>query len=389
MKLLSALCAPLLLATPAAPCSAFLVVGDGLVLYANNEDYSDPETRLWFVPPEEGCYGAMYLGYANRFPQGGMNEKGLCFDGFATAERLMEEQEGKSPLGARPIERAMETCATVGEVVAFFEAYDLRPLLTHAMLQFADASGDAVILEGDTFLRKTGDFQVVTNFYQSAQEDDLAQCPRYAAAVGVLAERESTSVEVCEEALSAAAQRGKGVATLYSNVFDLKRRKARIYLFHDFERAVELDLAEELAKGERSLRLPDLFPANVAFESFAARNQLSLEERIAARRGPELSEAQLEAFTGAFRLELIGLPHNLSLRREGVGLVAESTTLLRSSGGSLVLHSASADEFFAITSSGEVTLRFARDEEGRVTGFTLLAGGRELVAERVREEEGR
>jgi hypothetical protein len=50
MKLLHALLALALLASPAVPCSAFLVVGQGSVLFGNNEDYWNPETRVWCVP---------------------------------------------------------------------------------------------------------------------------------------------------------------------------------------------------------------------------------------------------------------------------------------------------------------------------------------------------
>ena len=54
------------------------------------------------------------------------------------------------------------------------------------MLMFSDKSGDSVIIEGDEFVRKEGSFQVVTNFYQSRQENDRAMCPRFDSAVGML-----------------------------------------------------------------------------------------------------------------------------------------------------------------------------------------------------------
>ena len=282
MKPLRAALALSLLTAPTLPCTGFLLVGDGRVLFGNNEDYRDPETRVWFVPARDGRHGVMYLGFANGFPQGGMNDAGLAFDGFATAEHPLTGQEGKLAMWGNPIVRAMETCATVDEVVALLEGIDLRPLLTRAMLFFADASGDSVIVEGDTFLRKQGPFQLVTNFYQSDFDDDLAQCPRFAAATEVLESRAPASVELCTRALSASAQRGQEVATLYSNVFDLEARTAHLYLFHDFEHAVVLDLAEELAKGARTLRLCELFPRSDAWEAYVERRQR--EDRAAGAR---------------------------------------------------------------------------------------------------------
>jgi hypothetical protein len=270
MKLLGALLAVSLTCASALPCTGFLVVGDGRVLFGNNEDFWNPETRVWFVPATGARHGVMYLGFDNGFPQGGMNDAGLAFDGFATSPTPLTQQEGKRAFPGNPISEAMETCATVDEVVTFLEGVDLTPLLTRAMLFFADANGDSVIVEGDTFLRKQGDFQAITNFYQSAQDDDLAQCPRYAAAVRILEAREETSLDVCTQALSASAQRGRRVASLYSNVFDLEARTAHLYLLYDFEHPVVLDLDEELAKGARTLRLPDLFPPSPAYEQYSA-----------------------------------------------------------------------------------------------------------------------
>ncbi len=383
MKPLPAALATLLLAVPALPCSAFLVVGAGAVLFGNNEDYWNPETRVWFVPAAEGRHGVMYLGYDNGFPQGGMNDAGLAFDGFATGSHPLHEQDGKPVFDGNPITEVMETCATVEEAIAFLERIDLRAYCTRAMLFFADASGDSVIVEGDAFVRKQDDFQVVTNFYQSAQDDDLAQCSRYASVVRVLEAREDTSLEVCTRALSAAAQRGRRVATLYSNVFELKTRTVRLYLFHDFEHPIVLDLDEELAKGERILRLADLFPPNPAFEEYAARQRKTLEKRIADRRGPSLSTQTLETYSGEYDLELQGETHRITIRREEDHLVATSDDLFSGTGGALPLHSVSPTEFFAISLQSEITVRFGRDDQGAVTGFMLAASGLELEATRV------
>ena len=384
MKPLLAVLASALLAAPAIPCSAFVVVGDGRILFANNEDFFDPDTYVWFVPAKDGRHGAMYLGYGNGFPQGGMNDAGLAFDGFATEPNPMKAQDGKEAYHSNTslLAEVMETCSTVDDVVAFFERIDLRPILTRAMLFYADANGDAVIVEGDVILRKSGDVQAVTNFYQSECEDPMAACPRYAAAMRVLEQRKRTSVELCEKALSAAAQRGDRVATLYSNVFDLKARTARLYLFHDYDNAVELDLAEELAKGERKLKLPELFPRNRGFERFYERSDQAISERIAARAGPRPSLATLKALEGEYDLALDGKPVRVTLKRRLRQLEAESE-IYAQLGGKLRFHAASKTEFFAITRSLEQTLRFRLGDDGRATGFTLEQGGVERRATRV------
>jgi len=385
MKLLNALVVVSLTCASALPCTGFLVVGNGRVLFGNNEDYLDPETRVWFIPATGDRHGVMYLGFDNRFPQGGMNDAGLAFDGFATSPKPLTGQGGKRVFQGNPISEAMETCSTVEEVIVLLEGIDMSILLTPAMLFFADANGDSVIIEGDEFLRKEGEFQAVTNFYQSEQDDDLAQCPRYAAAVGILEAREETSLEVCTRALSASAQRGRKIATLYSNVFDLEARTAHLYLLYDFEHPIVLDLAEELEKGARTLRLPDLFPPNPAFEEYAARQTITIEERIAARRGPVLADEVLESLEGDYVLEISGSTIQIAIQREGDALEATSP-LFAPAQGSVVFHSATPDEFFVINDIGELGAQFHRDETGTATGFTLDVDGRKLEATRVSSE---
>ena len=52
------------------------------VLFCNNEDWSNPNTRIWFVPSSEH-YGCAYVGFDNAWGQGGLNTKGLAFDWVA------------------------------------------------------------------------------------------------------------------------------------------------------------------------------------------------------------------------------------------------------------------------------------------------------------------
>jgi hypothetical protein len=198
----------------------------------------------------------------------------------------------------------------------------------------------------------------------------------------VLEKRKKTSVDVCESALSAAAQRGRRVATLYSNVFDLKARTARLYLFHDYEHAVELDLADELAKGARELKLPELFQRNADFERFMEYGEKSLAERIEARKGPRPSKAALKALEGEYDLAASGKTYRVSLKRDGRALVAESEIYSRTN-GTCRYESASNTEFFSITKDSDQTLRFRLGEDGRAVGFTLEQGGIGYEAARI------
>jgi hypothetical protein len=92
--LLSAFC--LILTSQRALACTGLVVQDGeRVLVGNNEDWFNPRTKIWFIQPVGDRYGSVFFGFDNYWPQGGMNQKGLFFDGFALKPKAVDEPEAK------------------------------------------------------------------------------------------------------------------------------------------------------------------------------------------------------------------------------------------------------------------------------------------------------
>ncbi|MFA9452999.1 MAG: hypothetical protein ACERK6_03715 [Candidatus Aminicenantaceae bacterium] len=82
-SLLLLLSALLIVVSTAQPCTFFMSTLKGITYFGNNEDFSDEKTNIWFIPAQEGKFGYMYFSYDNGWPQGGMNDQGLCFDGDA------------------------------------------------------------------------------------------------------------------------------------------------------------------------------------------------------------------------------------------------------------------------------------------------------------------
>jgi uncharacterized protein (TIGR03435 family) len=254
-----------------AACTAFCALdATGRVLVGNNEDYSNPRTKIRFVPATPGRFGRMYVGFDDMWPQGGMNERGLWFDGFATPAVKVPPSDLPS-FDGNIVDNAMAECATVEDVVRLFSHYN-RAWLNRAVLMFADASGDAVSIEPAAMVRKSRRHFVQTNFYQSRGQGD-AQDRRFTIATSML-ERAGVdiSVDLFRRILAETHQNGAS-PTLYSNVYDLQARTMHLYYFHDFERAVTFDLAEELKKGERVLDIPSLFPPNADAEAFAMKHR--------------------------------------------------------------------------------------------------------------------
>ena len=294
-------------------CTIFMISDGKVVLVGNNEDWSDPNGKVRFVPSSEGRHGIVYFGHSNGFAQGGMNDQGLFFD-YAATSRLKVTRSTDKPRAASGflMDKVMAECATVEEAIAVFDAHNLSFMEKHQTL-ICDKNGDSAIIEGDEIIRKKGRFQVVTNFYQSKTNSKgflnsrsnlfrsnthptSIRCPRYKTATAMLAKLNQPSVEGVRDVLSAVHQEGK-YSTQYSNVYDLTHGVVYTYHFHNFANVVRFDLKEELAKGAHTIDLPSLFPRTPRFDAFQSRDA---SKRLAGFRskasGASASAADLNAY---------------------------------------------------------------------------------------------
>jgi|GEM_PF-513716 len=85
---------------------------------------------------------------------------------------------------------------------------------------------------------------------------------------------EKYSVDLFRDILDATHQEPPG-PTLYSTVYDLRNGLTYLYLHHDFDRVVILDVAVELAAGPHAYRLATLFPPQAEAAECAASLPLS------------------------------------------------------------------------------------------------------------------
>ena len=97
-------------------CTIIYAADDTTALAGNNEDYKSPFGTIWFLPAENGKFGRVYFGWKSNdrhFPQGGMNDQGLFFDG-ATAENVFVPRDSSKPaIKGQLILKAMEECSTL------------------------------------------------------------------------------------------------------------------------------------------------------------------------------------------------------------------------------------------------------------------------------------
>lgn len=242
-------------------CTIVMAAKDGKVLAGNNEDWRNPNTKVWFIPAAKGEYGRICLGFDDGYAQGGMNDQGVFIDINALSPTGWQPAAGKPYFRGDIVDNILAECATVKDAITFFKKYNV-PGLARWRAPIADKTGASVVIEWAKgrvqFVRKTGVYQVSTNFVITNFDEGAYPCSRYHIADKMFKKAKEISIDLIRAILSATHSEGR-YPTLYSNICDLKRGEIYIYNFHHFEEVVTFNLAEELKKGKKTYDLPSLF----------------------------------------------------------------------------------------------------------------------------------
>jgi len=244
-------------------CSMFKVTMYGKTMVGNNEDYWNPNTRIWFEQGKNGEYGAAYVGYDNFYPQGGMNQAGLVFDGFSEDYKAISDTLGKKSLRIDFLKDILKTCANVDDVKRYFSQYNLSGLET-SMFLFIDKTGKYLVVEGDSLIIGNKPSYVLSNFYPSqVKNEDEIDIPIYQKGRKLLENHRDTSINFCSSVMDTMHQeKDWGGGTMYTTIYDLKEGNIYLYFFHDYTHVVKYHLDQELKKSDYSLVIPELFPEN-------------------------------------------------------------------------------------------------------------------------------
>ena len=255
-------------------CTIFTISMGERVFFGNNEDYSNPETCYWAIPPREGKYGGVFFGFDDVWPQGGVNEMGLAFDINALEETPLHPRPELPDLDDYEGYIVLSRCATVEEAIDLVKEYNWGEAMW-GQIHFADATGDAVVVgpgrDGElAFTRKVeGDgFLVSTNFNLAFfdGEEGKGICNRYDRAVDMLGEIESPEdldVEELRGILDSVHVEGNRINTQYSNIYDLKNGDIYLYYYHQFEESARLNVAEVIARETEPVPIRSLFSEEI------------------------------------------------------------------------------------------------------------------------------
>jgi membrane protease YdiL (CAAX protease family) len=260
-------------------CTVFTVAKGDQVFFGGNDDYINPDSYYWVDPGGAKGYGAIWIGTPDNVQQG-VNEKGLAYDANGLprvdvnphSERILVSGDYNS----YPI-HILRECATVEEVIAWASSHRWHSYM-HDQMQFADASGDAVIIspgpDGElAFTRKpAGDgFLVSTNFNVANPSHGYGQDSRYETVqrlLGRLVSQEGNlSTQDVASVLDAVHVGGGTSWTIESLLADLPNGVLYLYYFHQFDKPVTLNVAQEIAHPRRPGPLSALFPEDVQREA--------------------------------------------------------------------------------------------------------------------------
>ena len=243
-------------------CTVFTADNDTLVLVGNSEDWRQSDPYVWYVPSAPHTYGIVYFGfeitsgYWHTF--GGMNDQGLFWDILSTPSYPAGYTSDKPVYPGYLPNFVMERCATVEEVLDIFDTYDLSFMgAGREQYMFTDRTGASVIIERDTVIHKSDEYQVVTNFFQSNPSLGGWPCWRHDLTVQLLEDSGEVTVNHFRSILHAVYRLGD-FETDYSTIYDLTNGIVYVYFNHDFENVLTINLEDELAHGARMQYLPHL-----------------------------------------------------------------------------------------------------------------------------------
>jgi hypothetical protein len=238
-----------LAAPPARACTIFVLTDANHALFCNNEDWSNPQARVWFIPAGEGYNGAAYVGFDDGLPQGGLNTEGLAYDWVMVSKTPQEWKSGLPPTRGPACQRMLETCATVKDAIAFYRKYD-EPIFATSAILIADKTGASAIMGVRNGQMVVEESHVNRGFGFGRRAMQTALDRRAA-----LPKPPEPTVTEAFTILHDCRQVGE-YSTKYSNVFDLKSGDIFLRPFSEREGETSLNLARELKKGAHYYEIP-------------------------------------------------------------------------------------------------------------------------------------
>ncbi len=277
-------------------CTIFTAIQGETVLFGDNFDFHEGNLVIGFYPPSENGYGSVHFGYKK--DEGQSYSRVVNDQGLAWAVNSIPKGE-LNPHPEKPYSHAKDNylsaisarAATVEDAIRIAQYFDFGDRLK-IQIHVADASGDAVVIgpgrDGEiTFTRKPAgeSYLLSTNFNLAIPEKGPVDF-RWNTATSMLDSlgiSRSLTPEFAGEVLKAVHLKTLTTHTLYSNVIDLKNGEIYIYYMSQYDEAVNINITEELKKGQRVIEARSLFPDAIVEAGDASYH--AFERRFRAAQG--------------------------------------------------------------------------------------------------------
>lgn len=284
-------------------CTIFINCIGSKVLVGNNEDYI-PTTKswLWIRPKIQSANGYVLWGFKEKYPEGGMNEKGLFIDAAALPEEISIIKDPNKPDFAGYItEKVLRECSSVEQAVRLVSKYNLT-WQEKAQIIIVDKSGDYALIHANYIVRKTTSVFALTNYSISEPGPASSTCWRRNTVEKDLLEN-PFSVDLFRKTLAKTAQAEPDNATVYSQVCDLESGTIYLYQNHNFNQEATVSLTGILQRGRRDMAINTFFPigigeivtSQIQKDGLAqALKNYTLLKKSAAHKAYDFSEGELD-----------------------------------------------------------------------------------------------
>lgn len=355
----------------AMACTVFVLTDGNRTFFFNNEDYTNPDNKMWFVSGGKGHFGCVFVGYDDGSAQGGMNTQGLAFDWYAGTPVDYQPDAKLIPIEDNSSERMLEQCKNIEDAIQFYQTY-AEPGFANASILIADKTGASVIIgakNGELFFERSMESSVLGGRGKKIFESLFHR---------------NTPINLAEGAsiLEQCVATGRG-GTLYSNSYDLNTGDIHI---HDFSKGefVTLNIHEELRKGEHfydigriaiELHKP-IKPLQInmkrliLFEYQPLENQ---EPRVSTLVknifvNGAMGNLKAEYFTDALWSELRPLRDDLSSELAGLGKLKSHHLIQKENRDQFVLYN-----FIMVFENARLLQEFRLDKNGKVANLQTLS----------------
>ena len=283
-----------IMSRPGMSCTTLTVSSGNTVLFGNNEDNLYPDSVISFYPAKEQQHGMVKVGYYDTVNgnrgisyQGGMNDQGVAWDalGYPPTRLTPHPERPYSFWEDNFLGQILEKAATVEDVLQMIRLYDFGNQMS-MLIHIADASGDAAAIypgpDGEVVFDRKSDGDGHLLSVSKLPKLLLGKSNRrFETAAGLLdnIKNRDLTIESIETVLGSVRQDGLFNAflrthTVYSNIFDLPNQMIHLYYFGQNKERVTLDLEEELAKGEYTVYMADLFSFETTVPAYEAFTKL-------------------------------------------------------------------------------------------------------------------